>query len=611
MRKKLTLIAVAACIFIVAFLIDSAIWAVEKQTASRIHAGLTMSTDFSDFEKSATFCEITNDQYEPAMFYDGFNWGMGMAVYMDPGKCSQSPYPFRVTDVHLFMYEHSEYYIWPIHIQVNLRTAISGDKCLGPDKQGLFFSQTFTIPYDSSVQELLRPMNLSLSSPSCVTQPFFLEVVYLDSSTEEMSLPSPMMDLDLYPEDTCDNWFLHYDGEYYEWYDTWVPPVPGAAIIRATGYTEAPECADLWYWKPDKPDQEFPAPSGMPDFDQYQFGDSTSLCGPTAVANCLWWFNAVPEGMSPPDLVRLLSDLMHCRPYAEGTYVDSMQIGLQQYFEIYGFALQESTFTAPNFFEMEDSLKACQDIILLVGFWWWDGSKWWREGGHYVTMAGVCSESLKVAVSDPARDAAEGQWPGRVRPIEHPLHPGNYVLHNDPTYVSQDMYQSTVVIPSPSPGNPFWEIDYVWWDKISFAGMNVPVEFKDVTKTAPRDIKVRYATEVEYAVMICPKASAVGEDGEGTIIPRQFELQQNYPNPFNNETIIKFNLRRPTAATLTIYNILGQKVRTLVTGRLPAGEQTIRWDGKDQRGNDLSSGIYFYKLKAGEQTETKRLVLLK
>jgi flagellar hook assembly protein FlgD len=99
-----------------------------------------------------------------------------------------------------------------------------------------------------------------------------------------------------------------------------------------------------------------------------------------------------------------------------------------------------------------------------------------------------------------------------------------------------------------------------------------------------------WRTEVEFAVMICPKSTAV-EGEEGSLTPKDFELNQNYPNPFNNQTVIKFNLRRPAEISLTIYNILGQKVRTLVEERLNAGSQTFSWDGKDDKGNDLSSGI--------------------
>jgi len=248
---------------------------------------------------------------------------------------------------------------------------------------------------------------------------------------------------------------------------------------------------------------------------------------------------------------------------------------------------------------------------LLLGFWWSpDGYEWWREGGHFVTMAGVCSESLKIAISDPARDAAEAGWPGRVRPPGHPSHPGDHILHNVPSFVSHDIYNSILQPEFPSPGNPFWEIDYPW-AKGEYSGMNVPNKYRAVTKPAPKDV-VYYATEVEFAVMICPKPSnAVEGEEQGALTPKDFELYQNYPNPFNNETLIKFNLRKSAEVTLVVYNILGQKVRTLLKGRLDAGPQSVSWDGKDEKGNDLSSGIYFYQLKIGQITETKRLVLLK
>jgi hypothetical protein len=258
----------------------------------------------------------------------------------------------------------------------------------------------------------------------------------------------------------------------------------------------------LWYWKPDTTW----APSGMPDFDQNQ--DAwVAYCGPTAVANCLWWYGAVPTGWNPPQLIDTLARYFHTNP-TWGTYVDTMQMGLEQYFQDYGFAFQESTFQMPDFFEMEDSLKRCQDIILLLGLWFYDeyNGQWYREGGHFVTMAGVCSESLRIAISDPDADRAETGWPGRVRPLVHPPHPGDPLLHNDPQYVSQDMYNSILDNPFPSPGNPFWEIDYPWWmKKGEFAGFNVPQEFRNVTRRAPPGEKQIFATEVEYAVMICPK----------------------------------------------------------------------------------------------------------
>ncbi len=98
---------------------------------------------------------------------------------------------------------------------------------------------------------------------------------------------------------------------------------------------------------------------------------------------------------------------------------------------------------------------------------------------------------------------------------------------------------------------------------------------------------------------------------EESATPKYFELFQNHPNPFNSETVIRFSLSKPAEVTLVIYNTLGQKVKTLMQGYLKAGTTSVNWDGKDQKGNTVSSGIYLYELKAGNQTESKRMVLLK
>jgi len=605
MFRKLMPMAVASALFVTLFCINPLAWSFERHTPNPIPQDQIFPPSAANPERSAAFCEITNDTDYPGYFYDSLIQGSGMAVYMNPEYCGASPYPFKITDVHFYTYAEDETYRWPLLVRVNIREVSQGDSCSGPGQ--VICYQDFSVPADSGYPLM---MNLSLSSPCCVDGPFFLEIIYTEAFDPAHRNPSLLMDAETAPADTCVNW-MNWDGEYWEWSDFWAPPPPGNAIIRATGYTQDPDCENhLWYWKADKPDQTpFPAPSGMPDFDQNQ-DEWIAYCGPVAVANCLWWYNAVPEEWTAPQLIDTLARYFKTNP-TWGTFVDSMEMGLEQYFSDYGFALQESTFHKPDFFEMEDSLKRCQDIILLLGWWYYNESleQWYREGGHFVTMAGVCSESLKIAVSDPDADKAESGWPGRVRPPDHPPHPGDPTVHNDPTYVCHDIYQSTVDIPFPSPGNEHWEIDYVW-AKGRYSGLNVPQEFISVTRPAPRDGKDLYVTEVEYAVMICPTPSAV-EDEEGSSTPKDFELDQNYPNPFNNQTVIKFNLRRAAEVSLTIYNILGQKVRTLAEGRMNAGSQTIGWDGKDDKGNDLSSGIYFYQLKAGQLTETKRLVLLK
>ena len=88
-------------------------------------------------------------------------------------------------------------------------------------------------------------------------------------------------------------------------------------------------------------------------------------------------------------------------------------------------------------------------------------------------------------------------------------------------------------------------------------------------------------------------------------------MSPNYPNPFNPSTQIRFGLPEASAVTLTIYNIRGQQVRTLVNGYLPAGYLTITWDGKDAQGSLVSSGTYLYRINAGHYSATHKMVLLR
>ena len=93
--------------------------------------------------------------------------------------------------------------------------------------------------------------------------------------------------------------------------------------------------------------------------------------------------------------------------------------------------------------------------------------------------------------------------------------------------------------------------------------------------------------------------------------PREFGLDQNYPNPFNPTTQIAYRLPEDSRVRLVVYNILGQQVRTLVNGLVPAGAYSIAWDGRDEVGRQTASGIYLYRLDAGKFSAIKRMTLLK
>jgi len=94
-------------------------------------------------------------------------------------------------------------------------------------------------------------------------------------------------------------------------------------------------------------------------------------------------------------------------------------------------------------------------------------------------------------------------------------------------------------------------------------------------------------------------------------LPTAVTLNGNYPNPFNPETEIMFQLPEITKINLSVYNTKGQLVRTLVNNYLPGGSHSIIWDGKTNNGELTGSGVYFYKLTAGETSETRKMILLK
>ncbi len=85
----------------------------------------------------------------------------------------------------------------------------------------------------------------------------------------------------------------------------------------------------------------------------------------------------------------------------------------------------------------------------------------------------------------------------------------------------------------------------------------------------------------------------------------------NYPNPFNPETTISYQLSENSEVELKIYNIKGKKVKQIVSDQLLAGQHSVVWNGRDDNGESVSSGIYFYKLKTDNYEETKRMILLK
>lgn len=123
-------------------------------------------------------------------------------------------------------------------------------------------------------------------------------------------------------------------------------------------------------------------------------------------------------------------------------------------------------------------------------------------------------------------------------------------------------------------------------------------------------------TEYNASANLCIKGLTTQIQDSGIItvqagIPEGFILQQNYPNPFNNSTIIRYTLNRVTHVVLKVYDISGREVVTLRDRFESFGEKFVPWDGKDLRGQDVSSGVYIYSLKTGEAMISRRMVLIR
>jgi len=144
------------------------------------------------------------------------------------------------------------------------------------------------------------------------------------------------------------------------------------------------------------------------------------------------------------------------------------------------------------------------------------------------------------------------------------------------------------------------------------------ITYPSTAVTSPSSVITDCTTEVTspptQVTNVC-ETTSIKEDVSDNQVNIQsvdiIKLYQNYPNPFNLETKIKYNLSQPTWVNLTIYNILGQKVKVLTNELQTTGMKSVTWDGKDNSGRTVSSGIYVYKLRIDKQVVSKKMLLLK
>jgi hypothetical protein len=140
---------------------------------------------------------------------------------------------------------------------------------------------------------------------------------------------------------------------------------------------------------------------------------------------------------------------------------------------------------------------------------------------------------------------------------------------------------------------------------------------KNVTQRPAHDLVFVYNTRSEPGQLALDEvrpdfeAITVALSSTAGNLPTEYALDQNYPNPFNPDTHIGFALPNDSRVQLTVYNVLGQHVRTLIDGEMPAGYHDVLWDGNDADGSSVASGVYFYRISAQGFESSKKMMLLK
>ena len=178
--------------------------------------------------------------------------------------------------------------------------------------------------------------------------------------------------------------------------------------------------------------------------------------------------------------------------------------------------------------------------------------------------------------------------------------------------------------PASYEASPWYTLDWIGWKRISWDLQNDPViawvngdgELEpplliDSFQLTFDDGGEETGSVVFDDLRVVSKV-ATGVDRIAETVPDDFNLEQNYPNPFNPSTTIDFSIPEQVQVTLEIYNVLGQRVATLVSGEMyDPGHYNVVWDGRNQAGNPVSSGMYIYRIQAGDFTDVKKMMFLK
>jgi hypothetical protein len=175
------------------------------------------------------------------------------------------------------------------------------------------------------------------------------------------------------------------------------------------------------------------------------------------------------------------------------------------------------------------------------------------------------------------------------------------------------------IIPAPSTSKLTYELEYSTDKNFSSSQKVTDLTTTSVTLQGlekNKDYFWRVASKTEkgeVSSFSAPTAFSTGSvvSVEEAVIPNTFELMQNYPNPFNPSTQINFSIPVNGFVTLKIYDLLGKEIKTLINSEYSAGSHSMQWNGDDNLGNKVSTGIYVYRMTSGNFASSKKMLLIK
>ena len=254
----------------------------------------------------------------------------------------------------------------------------------------------------------------------------------------------------------------------------------------------------------------------------------------------------------------------------------------------------------------------------------------WSYSGNKDLIITITNHILQITIPD-------SEWAGSENVMFKVTDPEGLKDSTSTTFTVIALNDPPVVIHIPDqhilPGNTFQPItldNYVFdvdnddsdieWSAFGAVELQVQITNRIATVIIPNSEWMGGETIIFYAkdpygltgnsITTFTVSTSADVNSEQKSIPTDFALYPNFPNPFNPETTISFDVPEPSQIKITIYNRLGQKVRTLLDGTKAAGHYQINWNGTDDFGNKVSSGVYFYQLETEKYTATRKMIFI-